>query len=130
MATVKPQQKYVFSCSGAADVGAIADFSARALARDYNITLACITCINSGQATYLDQLKQATIIAIDGCGEDCTKVCHAKAGFRADLHIRLTDEGFEKGRSPSTPIRVNQVAKLVRNRLRMADSRPKKAANE
>jgi len=51
------------------------------------------------------------ILAIDGCPVDCTKKLIEHAGFENCLHLRVTDMGMEKGKSPATEERIFEVAK-------------------
>ena len=114
--------RYIFSCSGASDVGAIADFAVRSLARDYSNKMGCLSCVGAGGEKYMRDVRDATrIVVIDGCDDDCARKNLENTGLKINLHIRLTDEGFSKGRNASTPLRVNSVVKLVTDRMRGLD---------
>jgi len=66
--------KVIFSCSGCADVGELADQSARKLTRDGAGKMACLAGI-SGKVSGIVKSAEAaqSILAIDGCPLDCTR---------------------------------------------------------
>jgi uncharacterized metal-binding protein len=103
--------KLIFSCSGAADVGAIADQAARKLTRDGAGAMFCLAGIGGKVAPIMAKTESADVIlAIDGCGLDCVAACLKEAGFAEFKHIRVTDLGLEKGKSPMSDEAVEKVA--------------------
>ncbi|ADW17418.1 DGC domain protein [Desulfobulbus propionicus DSM 2032] len=90
--------KVIFSCSGCADVGELADQAARKLTRDGAGKMACLAGI-SGKVSGIVKSAEAaqSILAIDGCPLDCTRKTLEIAGFSRVNHLRLSDLGFEKG---------------------------------
>jgi uncharacterized metal-binding protein len=103
--------KLIFACSGAADVGAIADQAARKLTREGVGKMFCL----AGIGARIDGITKTTesassILAIDGCPLNCVKGCLEKAGFSAFKHLQLADLGLEKGKSPATEENINRVA--------------------
>jgi uncharacterized metal-binding protein len=63
----------------------------------------CLAGIGGRVPSIMDNMKMAgEIWAIDGCPEDCAKRTLELAGFALTRHLRVTDCGFEKGRSPAT----------------------------
>ncbi len=42
------------------------------------------------------------ILAIDGCPLDCAKLSLEEAGVTEFKHLKVTDLGLEKGKSPAT----------------------------
>jgi len=104
-------QKLVFACSGAADVGAIADQAARKLTREGAGKMFCLAGIGGRVSGIMKTTESAArILAIDGCSLDCAKSCLQQAGFAAFEHVRVIDLGMEKGSSPATEERVALVA--------------------
>jgi uncharacterized metal-binding protein len=103
--------KLIFSCSGAADVGEIADQTARKLNRERAGMMFCLAGI-SGQVSGILKSTEAasTILAIDGCALDCTKKTLEAAGFKRLNHLRITDLGFEKGK---TEVDAGVIAKVI-----------------
>ncbi len=103
--------KLIFACSGAADVGAIADQAARKLARDGAGRMYCLAGIGGRVSGIMKSTEAAAgILAIDGCSQDCAKHCLEEAGFKEFEHLRVTDLGMGKGTSPVTE---ENIAKVV-----------------
>lgn len=101
----------IFACSGAADVGEVADRAARKLTRDGAGKMFCLAGIG-GRVSGIMKTTEAAgkVVAIDGCSLDCAKSCLQQAGFAAFEHLRVTDLGMGKGSSPATDDRVALVA--------------------
>jgi uncharacterized metal-binding protein len=103
--------KLVFSCSGAADVGELADRVARQLNREGTAKMYCLTGIGAGIQNITDYTKSASaILAIDGCPVDCTKKLLEKAGFKDFAFMRITDLGYTKGKTEITDEIISAVA--------------------
>lgn len=100
--------RLIFACSGASDVGEISDGTARQLARAGKGLMCCTAAIGAGIEKIVRKASEASkTIAIDGCEEDCTRIVLERAGFSGFSHLRLTDIGMEKGKSPRTDERVS-----------------------
>jgi len=108
----------IFACSGAADVGALSDLAARKLTSEGAGKMYCLAGIG-GRIKGIMQTTQnaAHILAIDGCSLDCVKFCLEEAGFTEFDHMRVTDIGLEKGKSPSTDENVATVVRAARKKL-------------
>ena len=105
----------IFACSGAADVGAISDRAARKLTADGAGKMYCLAGIGGRVAGILRTTEEAEkILAIDGCPLDCTKLSLEEAGFTEFEHLKITDLGLEKGKSPAT---VENIATVVQAAL-------------
>ena len=103
--------KLIFACSGAADVGAIADQAARKLTRDGAGRMYCLAGIGGRVSGIMRSTEAAAgILAIDGCSQDCAKHCLEEAGFKEFEHMRVTDLGMGKGTSPVTEENIAKVA--------------------
>jgi uncharacterized metal-binding protein len=102
--------KLVFPCSGAADVGAIADLAGRTLTREGAGKMYCLAGIGAGLGNFIESTKAAAkVLVIDGCPVDCGKKILEKAGLTNFTHIRVTDLGFEKGKSPATEKAIETI---------------------
>jgi uncharacterized metal-binding protein len=110
--------KLIFSCSGAANVGHISDLAARKLASEGVGKMFCLAGIG-GRVSGIMAATQAApaILAIDGCPLDCARHTLEQAGFTHYEHIRLSDMGMEKGKSPATDDGVDKVVSRARARL-------------
>ncbi len=103
--------KIIFACSGCADVGELADQAARKLTRDGAGKMACLAGI-SGRVSGIVKSTEAapSILAIDGCSLDCTRKTLDIAGITKVNHLRLSDLGFEKGK---TEVSASSIASVI-----------------
>jgi len=104
--------RLIFACSGAADVGQIADLAARRLTVEGTGKMFCLAGVG-GRVSGIMATTQAAaaILAIDGCPLDCARQTLEEAGFREFEHLRLSDLGMEKGQSPATDEQVDRVVR-------------------
>jgi len=110
--------KLVFACSGAADVGHIADMAARKLTAEGAGKMFCLAGVGGRVSGILATTQAAAaILAIDGCPLDCARKTLEEAGFHEFEHLRLSDLGMEKGQSPATDERVEKVVSRAKSRL-------------
>lgn len=106
--------KFVFACSGAADVGEIADRAARKLSSEGKINMFCLAGIG-GQVSGIVKSTEAAdqIIAIDGCPLNCAQKTLEKAGFSNFEHVELHELGLSKGNSPASQENISKVVNKV-----------------
>ncbi|MDD5707692.1 MAG: putative zinc-binding protein [Kiritimatiellae bacterium] len=103
--------KLIFACSGAADVGAIADRAARKLTKDGAGKMYCLAGIGGRVSGIMATTESAArILAIDGCPANCAKNSLEQAGFKKYEHLQLGDLGMAKGKTPPTADVVAKVA--------------------
>ncbi|MDC0335849.1 putative zinc-binding protein [Pseudodesulfovibrio sp.] len=113
-----PAPKFVFACSGAADVGEVADQAARALTREGNIKMFCLAGIGGRVSGIVKSTEAADkIVAIDGCPLNCARKTLEEAGFSGFNHVELNGLGLKKGESPASQENINTVVKEVSNRI-------------
>ena len=113
-----PAAKPIFACSGAADVGNIADHAARKLTADGAGKMSCLAGIGGRVAGIMEIAKSAQLIlAIDGCPLHCARNAMEQAGFKTFKHLCLSDLGMEKGKTPATDAAVAQVVKQAQRLL-------------
>lgn len=106
--------RFVFACSGAADVGAVADLAARRLSADGTAAMFCLAGVGGRVPGILKSVEAASAVAaIDGCPLDCAKKTLEQAGFSGFGHVRLTDLGLEKGKAPATEEHVALAARAA-----------------
>jgi len=102
---------FVFACSGAADVGAIADQAARLIRCEGAAAMCCTVAISAGIPDILDKARGAKkTVVFDGCSLNCAKTILEKADLDGFTHIMLEDLGMPKGKTPPTDERVRSVA--------------------
>ncbi len=110
--------KLIFACSGAADVGHISDLAARGLAAEGAGKMFCLAGIGGRVSGIMASTQAAhSILAIDGCPLDCARKTLEEAGFTTLEHMRLTDMGMEKGKTPATDEVVGKVVARAKARL-------------
>ena len=101
----------IFACSGAADVGAVADQAARKMTRDGTGKMFCLAGIGGRVSGIMATTGAAAkILAIDGCPLNCVKATLEQAGFSTFAHLQLADLGMEKGKTPVSPEAVEKAA--------------------
>jgi uncharacterized metal-binding protein len=104
----------IFSCSGVADVGEIADRAARKLTRDRAGRLFCLVGVGGQVASIVKAAQEADqILAIDGCTLNCASLCLKEAGFEDFATLKLAELGMERGLSPATDESVAHAAEAA-----------------
>ena len=110
--------KLIFACSGAADVGALADQAARKLTQDGIGKMFCLAGVGGRVPGIMKSTEAAAaILAIDGCPLDCTKLSLEEAGISEFEHMVVTDLGLEKGKSPATEENIATVVMAALSKL-------------
>jgi uncharacterized metal-binding protein len=103
--------KLIFPCSGASDVGGLADQAARQMAKDGTGKMYCLAGIGGRVDAIMANTKAAAkVLVIDGCKEECARKTMALAGFKDFKHLQLGAMGFKKGETPISPARIREVA--------------------
>ena len=101
----------IFACSGAADVGAVADQAARKMTQQGCGQMFCLAGIGGGVEPILKKTAAAKkILAIDGCPLNCVKHCLEKSGFQQFSHFQLAAIGLEKGKTLPNDENINKAA--------------------
>lgn len=114
----KIQYNLVFACSGAADIGAIADQAARALSRDKTASMCCTAAIAARIPDILDKASNASrILVIDGCDKGCAREIMDEGGFSGYSYVELGAAGLEKGKTPPTGENVGRAVSVAREAL-------------
>ena len=101
----------IFACSGASDVGEIADHAARQLRNQGAGKMYCLAGLG-GRVSGIVKTTEAAgkILAIDGCPLDCAGKTLEQAGIQRFEHVCMADLGLTKGSSPVSEDRVAKVA--------------------
>lgn len=108
----------LFSCSGASDVGAIADQAARKLTREKAGVMYCTAAVAAGVHTALERSAGACkVVAIDGCNQACARKILEQAGVAGCDQVELGALGLVKGESPINEENVELVSRAVRKAL-------------
>lgn len=111
----------VYSCSGAADVGEIADRAARSLVREGFGKMSCAVGVGAGvQSLRNGALSAGRVVAIDGCATGCVSKAMTESGVTGIVHIELGSLGFPKGQSPASPENVERAIAAIRAKAALA----------
>lgn len=106
-----PAPKLIFSCSGAADVGELADRVSRTLSKKGCSKMYCLAGVAADLENFVTHTKSASdVLVIDGCPADCAKKVVVNAGIQDFQFMRITDYGFIKG---SAQVNEEAITSLV-----------------
>lgn len=109
--------KLIYSCSGSADVGEIADRVTRKLQSEGYAKMTCLAGVGAGLSGYVQSAKGAdVVIAIDGCSTACAR----KSLERIDVHpisYILTDLGLKKHETPVTDKIIAAMSEKIKGEL-------------
>lgn len=103
----------VLTCSGACDLGEIADKLARKLRDNKVRNMKCLAMVGADSPALIEGLKVSNLLVIDGCPVDCGKKIVEKAGISDFQYARLTDFGYEKGKTPATTETIDTIYEKV-----------------
>jgi len=105
------QYNLVFACSGAADVGAVADLAARKLSRENTAAMCCTAAIAAEIPEILERATfAAKTVVIDGCDKACAKMIMDRGGFKGYAYLELGTLGMRKGKTPADDAAVAEAA--------------------
>jgi uncharacterized metal-binding protein len=111
----KIETKLIYACSGAADVGEVADKVARKLRSEGFAKMTCLAGVGAGLSGYIQSAKGADAnIAIDGCNVACARKALEGIGVTPTCYI-LTELGLVKGESPATEKIVAQMCEKIKD---------------
>jgi len=113
------ENRIVYSCSGCADVGELADQVCRKLRKDgyAKSSGSCLAGIGAGFSSFIDAAKEVeTVVTVDGCPVGCAKKIIENIGITPHT-IFLTEMGVVKGQTSVTPELINQMTQSVAEKL-------------
>ena len=109
----------IFACSGAVDVGDIADKAARKLNSNGVGCMFCTAGLGGKVEPILKKTASAKrILAIDGCGLNCVKRGLENSGFTSFMHLQLGEIGLEKGKTEVSEANITRAASAAEAMLR------------
>ena len=110
--------RLIYACSGASDVGEIADKVARRL-RDKGVgNMTCLAAIGANLSGFVESAKGANEnIVIDGCPIKCGKNVLQGKGVKKVKSFVLADFGLKKGETPVTKKIVDKISKEIKEKL-------------
>ncbi|HBN07755.1 MAG TPA: zinc-binding protein [Cyanobacteria bacterium UBA8530] len=109
----------IMACSGASNVGQIANDAAKALDQLGQGSMFCGIGVGAQLSSFVNGAKEADVrVSIDGCKVACIRRTLEKAGITPELAIVVTDLGIEKKHDFDYPReQVAQVAGAVADAL-------------
>lgn len=111
----------IFPCSGGSDCGAVSDQAARKLTKDGVGKMYCLAGLGGNVAPIIANAKAAgKVLAIDGCNLDCAKKTLERVGIAVTAHLRMSDMGMEKGKTPANEANIATVVTTARSALAKA----------
>lgn len=101
----------IYSCSGAANTGELADRAVRELSKSGIGKMTCLAALGAELAGFVESAKGADDnIVIDGCPVACGKKTFERLGIENYQSFILTDFGVKKGETPITPELVEKIS--------------------
>ncbi len=101
----------ILACSGAADVGAVADQTARKLSQDGIGKMHCLAGVGGRVTAMMEPMRSAArILVIDGCHRNCAQTTLDQAGIKGYTRLNLMDLGMKKGETPVTAEAIEKAA--------------------
>lgn len=100
----------IYTCSGAADVGELADRSARQLSKDKKGAMSCLAGIGGNISGFIKSTEGAdNVLVIDGCPLNCARKTLEEKGLTNFKHLMVTEIGFKKGQ---TEVNQENIARV------------------
>jgi len=111
------KSKLIYSCSGAANTGEIADQVSRKLAKEGYGKMTCLASVGAHISGFIESAKgTGKNITIDGCSIACGKKILEHIGVSLKSYI-ITEMGVEKGKTSSTEEIVNKISNKIKEDL-------------
>jgi uncharacterized metal-binding protein len=109
----------VYPCSGASNVGQIANETALRLRESGRASMHCTAGIGGHVKGIVDGAKAAkVIIAIDGCPLGCVKKCLEAEGLKPGVYLVVSEEtGVKKGYERPKDEDVKRTQEMIMKRL-------------
>jgi uncharacterized metal-binding protein len=106
--------RLIYSCSGAADVGEIADKVARKLRNEGFAKMNCLSAIGADVSGYVQSAKDADEnIIIDGCPVACARKNFERIGVTPKSYVLTENFGLKKGETPATDKIVTEISAKI-----------------
>ena len=110
--------RLIYSCSGAANTGEIADQVSRKLAKEGYGNMTCLASVGAHISGFVESAKGAEEnITIDGCPVACAKKILEHIGVSPSKSYILTEMGAEKGKTPATKEIVDAISNKIKKNL-------------
>lgn len=108
----------MFVCSGAADVGEVADRAVRQMSREGLAAMSCVASVGARDSDFMFNTDLADqVLLVDGCPRACTRRTFELAGLHRFKHFDLSEVGLLKGQCPMTGANLQTVIHKAREML-------------
>lgn len=104
--------KLIYSCSGAANTGYLADNVARKMMKENTGKMTCLAAVGADLSGFILSAQSASNIVIDGCPVACGKIIFEKNKLPYQ-HFVLTDFGVEKGKTEIDQEVINDISSKI-----------------
>ena len=112
------KSKLIYSCSGAANTGEMADQISRKLAKEGYGNMTCLASVGAHISSFVESAKRADEnITIDGCSVACAKKILEHIGVTPTKSYTLTEMGVEKGKTPSNEEIISKISNKIKKDL-------------
>ncbi len=112
------KSRLIYSCSGAANTGEIADQVSRKLAKEGYGNMTCLASLGAHISGFVESAKGAEEnITIDGCPVACAKKILEHIGVSPSKPYILTEMGVKKGETPVTEEIVDAISNKIKKNL-------------
>ncbi|PLX19837.1 MAG: zinc-binding protein [Candidatus Muiribacterium halophilum] len=109
----------IYSCSGAADVGQIADVATREINKKELAAMGCLAGIGGNVSGIVKSAEGADkIVVVDGCPLKCAKKNFDEKSIDVSEHFVVTEFGLKKGCSPANNENIQKIVKEIENKLK------------
>ena len=107
----------IISCSGASNTGKYADDVARQLAASGEANMICLAKVAISDQPLINSIeaKESKIVVLDGCAFNCAEKILEKEGIKNIIHLNTTDFGIEKGKTPVTAEKINEIIEHIKS---------------
>jgi uncharacterized metal-binding protein len=110
--------RLIYACSGAADVGELADRAVRKLWKEGFGQKTCLAGVGADISGFVQSAKGADVnITVDGCGTACARKGLERIGVKP-VSLVLANLGYKKGESSVTEEKIENIAAAVKDALR------------
>jgi len=104
----------LYPCSGAADVGELADRAVRKLWKEGFAAKTCLAGVGADLSGFVQSAKGADVnITVDGCPIACARKGLERIGVKP-VSVMLADLGYKKGESPVSEEKIESIAAAVK----------------
>lgn len=117
--TCEAAEILIFPCSGASNVGQIANQAAVELTKDKVGKMYCLAGIGGHLESFIESARGAKrIVAIDGCPQYCARKTLEHAGLSITDYVVVTEQGIKKSHDfDLSPGDVRKICDKIKNSM-------------